>query len=91
MELIPIYFVYLHLFHKLLIFLHILFVILRLGFYHILAEFGVKNLKTNGVILVEFGIGQAKCVKEIFSNKMFENFLAVKDDNGIIRAAQIKF
>ncbi len=62
-----------------------------LGFYHILAEFGVKNLKTNGVILVEFGIGQAKCVKEIFSSKMFENFLAVKDDNGIIRAAQITF
>lgn len=62
-----------------------------LGFYHILAEFGVKNLKANGVILVEFGIGQAKCVKEIFSNKMFGNFLAVKDNNGIIRAAQIKF
>lgn len=62
-----------------------------LGFYHILAEFGVKNLKTNGVILVEFGIGQAKCVKEIFADKMLSNFLAVKDNNDIIRAAQIKF
>ena len=62
-----------------------------LGFYHILAEFSLKNLKENGIVLVEFGIGQAKCVKEIFSDKMLNNFCAVKDNNDIIRVAKITF
>ncbi len=62
-----------------------------LGFYPILAEFCIKNLKENGMIFVEFGIGQAKCVKEIFADKLLKKFLAVKDNNDIIRAAQIQF
>lgn len=62
-----------------------------LGFYHILAEFSMNNLKENGNIFVEFGIGQAKCVKKIFLDRMFNYFLAVKDNNDIIRAAQIQF
>jgi release factor glutamine methyltransferase len=62
-----------------------------LGFYHILAEFSLKNLKENGIVLVEFGIGQAKCVKEIFADKMLKDFCATKDNNDIIRVAKIKF
>ena len=62
-----------------------------LGFYPILAEYSAKNLKENGITLVEFGIGQAKCVKRIFADKMLKNFMSVKDNNDIIRVAQIKF
>lgn len=60
-----------------------------LGFYKILADFATKTISKYGSIFIEFGIGQARCIKEIFSSKMFENFIALKDNHGIIRIAKI--
>jgi len=62
-----------------------------LGFYNILADISEKILKKNGSIFIEFGIGQAKCIKKIFAEKNLQNFNAIKDRNQIIRAAHIQF
>jgi|GEM_PF-2406979 len=62
-----------------------------LEFYTILANVARQTLKKTGCVIVEFGIGQAKCVKEIFSNNNLHNFKALKDYHNIIRAAKIQF
>ncbi|MFT6072339.1 MAG: release factor glutamine methyltransferase [Alphaproteobacteria bacterium] len=62
-----------------------------LGFYNILADMSEKSFKKKGSIFIEFGIGQAKCIKKIFAEKNLQNFNAIKDRNQIIRAAHIQF
>lgn len=62
-----------------------------LDFYYQLADFSSRNLKKHGFIFVEFGIGQAKCIKEIFAKYGLLSFNAFSDENNIIRAAKISF
>lgn len=60
-----------------------------LDFYGKLAKFSINHLDKEGTIFVEFGIGQAKCVKNIFNNHGFCGFQSFKDAHDIIRAARI--
>ena len=61
-----------------------------LKFYKIIAEKGYQYLNDNGVILAEFGIGQAKDIVNIFaSTNQYKNIQIIKDLNGVERIIKV--
>lgn len=57
-----------------------------LKFYRIIAEQLANHLKENGVLIVEFGINQAKSITKIFKNYKTD---IIKDMEGVERIALV--
>ena len=58
-----------------------------LYFYHLLAKGAAEHLKPGGFLAVEFGIGQATDILEMFrKSAQYEDFEVIKDYGGIERA-----
>lgn len=58
-----------------------------LYFYHLLAKGAAEHLKPGGFLAVEFGIGQATDILEMFQKSaQYEDFEVIKDYGGIERA-----
>ncbi len=58
-----------------------------LKFYRIIADKLDEHLNENGVLLIEFGIGQADSIREIFSSRKVD---IIKDINGLERIGVIR-